>query len=195
MRSSFFLLLALLTACPGGSSGTADESTGDTAESTLPTGGEVNFDCDGYCTRITANCTAGNAQYSNKETCLSTCAYFDMGSESDMSGNTLGCRLYHAGAAQADPDTHCTHAGPGGNGQCGSNCEGFCTIATGTCAADWPDTPACLAACMDIGDAEPYDAGDVGGNSLACRIYHLTVATMLPDDHCAHTLPMSETCI
>lgn len=192
VRFAFFVLL--LTACPPSSGDTDDESSGESA-ATTPTGGEVNFDCDGYCTRITANCTAANAQYLNKETCLSTCAFFAMGSESDMAGDTLGCRLYHAGAAQTDPQAHCTHAGPGGNGQCGANCDGFCTIATGACAADWPEVATCLTTCATFGDAEPFDAGDVSGDTLACRLYHLTVATMFPDDHCPHTLPASETCI
>lgn len=197
MRSSAFLLLTLLAACPGDSNDSGDASTGasDPSAASEPTGGAVNFDCDGYCTRITANCTGAVAQYSNKETCLSTCANFDTGAESDMSGNTLGCRLYHAGAAASDPTLHCSHAGPGGNGQCGSNCDGFCAIVTATCPAEWPDPDACLDACADLGDAEPYDAGDLAGDTLACRIYHATVATMLPADHCAHTLPLSETCV
>ena len=41
---------------------------------------------------------------------------------------------------------------------------------------------------------EPYDAGDVAGNTFACRLYHLTVATTLPDAHCPHIQPTSATC-
>lgn len=188
-----FVLLALLAAC---TTNTGDTEAAGSSESgsSVPTGGEVNFDCDGYCTRITANCTATNAQYPNKETCLSTCAHFDVGSEADMTGNTLGCRYYHADAAADAPETHCTHAGPGGNGQCGANCEGFCAIATSACAAAWPDPAACLTTCATYSDAEPFDAGDAAGDTLACRLYHLTVATVLPTVHCPHTQPMSEPC-
>jgi hypothetical protein len=38
-----------------------------------------------------------------------------------MSGNTLGCRIYHGGApAVMDAATHCPHAGPSGAGVCGN---------------------------------------------------------------------------
>ena len=41
-----------------------------------------------------------------------------VGDPADTSGNTLYCRIYHGGApAKADPDTHCTHAGPDGTGE------------------------------------------------------------------------------
>jgi len=37
-------------------------------------------------------------------------------------------------------------------------------------------------------------AGDRGGDTLACRLDHLTVATEDPVDHCPHILPKSSTC-
>jgi hypothetical protein len=190
------LALSLLLACtPTPGAETDDAETGAT---TVPTDGgevgEVNFDCDGYCTRITDNCTAARAQYPNKETCMSTCAHFPQGQESDMTGNSLGCRLYHAGAAADAPDTHCTHAGPGGNGQCGSNCEGFCTVAAAACPAVYPELALCVSTCADFNDAEPFDASDLSGDTLACRLYHLTVATMFAEMHCPHTAAISDPC-
>jgi hypothetical protein len=38
-----------------------------------------------------------------------------------MAGNNLNCRIYHGGApAMMAPGTHCPHAGPSGDGVCGS---------------------------------------------------------------------------
>lgn len=56
------------------------------------------------------------------------------------------------------------------------------------------DDAACMTACADLSDAEPFDAGDRGGDTLACRLDHLTVATEDPVDHCPHILPKSSTC-
>ena len=46
----------------------------------------------------------------------------------DTTGNTIGCRLYHAGAAAADPVLHCPHAGPTGGNVCGSWCDNYCQL-------------------------------------------------------------------
>lgn len=196
MRS--FLSLALLLAACSDSGGSTNDAATDAQTTGTPTGGAEdtsgNFDCATYCERITANCTGGNAQYSNQQLCEATCGRLDPGSASDKTGNTLGCRLYHAGAAEGDPDTHCTHAGPGGNGMCGSNCEGFCGIATRACPDVWPELAACETTCATFSNAEPYDAGDISGDTLACRLYHLTVATVYPADHCAHTGAVSDPC-
>lgn len=172
--------------------GTAAETTAGTAEPT--TGGAADVTCADYCTAITANCTAANAQYSAMDTCMGSCKAFDVGTAADMAGNTLGCRLYHAGAAKADPATHCTHAGPGGAGVCGADCDGFCAIAADACPGTFADDAACQAACAMYDATESYDASDVAGDTLACRLYHLTVATTLPADHCAHILPDSAPC-
>ncbi len=195
--SSLVLLALSFTACSDSTGSTDDQDTG--SQTTAPTGGAEdtagNFDCATYCERITMNCTAGNAQYTNLQLCEATCATFDGGAQSDTTGNTLGCRIYHAGAAAGDPATHCTHAGPGGNGMCGANCQGFCTTAVRTCPAEWPEQAACETTCAGFSDAESYDASDAAGDTLACRLYHLTVSTVFPDEHCPHTAAMSSTCL
>ena len=114
--------------------------------------------------------------------------------EADRDGNTLGCRVYHTDAAAADPAMHCTHAGPGGAGQCGSTCEGFCAVADLACPGTFTDGEMCASACAGYSNSEPFDAGDVAGDTLACRLYHATVATEAPAVHCAHILPDSATC-
>jgi hypothetical protein len=47
------------------------------------------------------------------------------------SGDTVACRIAHAGLARAAPNPHCWNAGPFGYGACGEPCEGFCDIAAG----------------------------------------------------------------
>src|SRR5262249_246457 len=85
--------------------------------------------CTDYCNAINSACTSGNAQYDSDAACLKSCAALQRGTSIDDSGNTVGCRITHAGLAVVDPDSHCPHAGPGGDGVCGDTCESFCTIA------------------------------------------------------------------
>lgn len=188
------LLCTLSLACGDASNADTAGSSSSGATSDTPTGGQTALDCSSYCTTITANCTAKNAQYASIEQCQGSCGAFPLGDEADRDGNTLGCRVYHADAAASAPDTHCTHAGPGGNNQCGSNCEGFCALASLACSGTFTDGEACMSACAGYPDSEPFDAADVSGDTLACRLYHLTVATEAPEVHCPHILPDSQTC-
>jgi len=159
------------------------------------TEGPTDARCMMYCAQIMTNCTGKNAQYVSAETCAGVCATFRPGSDGDVSGNSFACRLYHTGAAGMDANTHCVHAGPSGGGACGEPCEGFCTIAGAICPTEWPDAPTCASECAGFDGSEPYDAGDVSGDTLACRLYHLTVAATDPAVHCAHTVAMSAPCV
>ena len=176
----------------------ATTSTPTTGEATTgpeaTTGSETDL-CGDYCVSISANCTGEHAQYGTPQTCLATCAAFLPGTPADTVGNTLGCRTYHAGAAAADPVTHCTHAGPGGAGVCGDNCEGFCAIAGHACPDAWPDDAACQTACGTFSPDESYDATDVAGNTFACRLYHATAAALDPVTHCGHIKGDSAPCM
>lgn len=173
-------------ASSSGASSSGDPGTGD------DTSGVV--DCDAYCDLIGLNCDGDFTQYGSRETCMTSCAAFAPGSPGDMSGNSLACRHYHAGLAAMANDVHCTHAGPGGDTACGSNCEGFCAIAGRYCPEAWADTAACIAACVTFPADEHYDANDVSGNSFACRLYHVTAASLDPVVHCAHIKGDSPTC-
>ena len=150
--------------------------------------------CEGYCATITTHCGGAFTQYGAPEMCMGACAAFAPGAPGDTSGNTLACRTYHAGAAADADDTHCTHAGPGGDMACGSNCEGFCAIAGKYCPDAWPDNDACIVACTGFDAAEKYDASDVAGDTLACRLYHATAASIDPTAHCGHIVGDSPTC-
>jgi len=154
-------------------------------------------ECDAYCTAVAANCSGAEAQYGSTATCLAACAAFPQGTLGDMSGNSLECRAYHAGAAASDATTHCVHAGPGGAGVCGANCDGYCQIVLDSCTGVdqvYATLGDCTTACAGFTDTEKYDASDMGGDTLACRLYHATAASTDPVTHCGHTQPVSATC-
>ncbi|SFF10783.1 hypothetical protein SAMN02745121_06968 [Nannocystis exedens] len=144
------------------------------------------------------NCLGPQAQYPNADSCNRACASFPAGARGDVSGNSYACRRYHTDAAAMDAPTHCVHAGPSGGGACGDNCDGFCAIAVSICPGEHPSVDACLAACAGFPDDEEFDVGDVAGDTLACRLYHLTVAATGEADaatHCPHTVQDSQTCM
>ena len=169
---------------------TTSDATGDTT-----TGGSGR--CMMYCQDIMAACTGPEAQYASLASCVNVCDTFRAGMPNDMSGNSFSCRRYHTNAAVDDPTTHCVHAGPGGGGGCGDNCDGFCSIARAICPDEYPDD-ACQAYCSGLDDSEKYDISDAAGDTLACRLYHLTVAATSETDaatHCPHTESPSATCL
>jgi hypothetical protein len=66
-------------------------------------------------------------------------------------------------AAAGTPGLHCRHAGPGGDGQCGDNCTGFCTLVMHACE-DQPAPPylsegECVLACNGFATDPPYNVG------------------------------------
>lgn len=162
-------------------------------------GATPTLDCATYCATIRANCTGANEQYAppgETDDCLATCeAFAEPGTLEDTSGNTLGCRIYHATAAASDADMHCGHAGPLGGGVCGTPCEGFCDLVDDLC--DGAYTMGGAGRCSTLCAAYPegdYSTASTSGNTLACRMYHLTVASNLPDPHCDHVGAISSTC-
>jgi len=147
-------------------------------------------DCTAYCTTIMANCNATNnqKQWADMATCTATCAKLPLGaSDGEVSGNTVGCRQYHAGASAADPATHCIHAGPSGGDVCGSKCDAYCSIVQGSCTganAAYADNATCMAACGSLNTTGAIS--DVSGVSYFCHLYHATAAVGDPATHCAH---------
>jgi hypothetical protein len=155
--------------------------------------GDDALTCDAYCTAIAKACTGDKLQYESNDACMKLCATFPVGTTSDMSGNTLGCRLNEANALNQTGDGVCAAAGPGGDGICGSNCESFCTSVAVICPGDFKSQAECRLACARIPDAQCpafFVVPDVIPNvdSIQCRIYHLSAATINPMEHCPHTL-------
>lgn len=167
----------------------------------------VALDCPSYCAEVQANCTGANAQYPDMAHCIATCASFTVGTSkvTDTSGNTLGCRIYYAGAPSImTAGTHCVHAGPGGDlitaappAFCsgGDVCASFCTLeikACGSLDAPLPGNPkdstnnplyqyrnmaSCMTACAAFDKTHAYSTA-AAGDSLACRFYHATSAAI-----------------
>jgi hypothetical protein len=195
------------TTTTASASATSGGSGGDTSSSSTTGGGGMGGSgggmadaCTKYCTDIMKTCKDANAQYASEANCMESCkALPATGMDGAMQGNTIQCRQYHvgvAGSSAAMADMHCTHAGPGGDGLCGMNCEGFCSIAVATCNAEWKD----MASCMDAMTGCPafkddknvkYVAPTAAGDTFECRLYHLTVATSDAATHCPHTVLMS----
>lgn len=162
--------------------------------------GPVAATCDSYCRTVNTNCVDANRQYGNTPAeaargCMFTCVGFGWpaGSPGDTSGNTLACRAYHAGVAAGDPAMHCPHAGPLGGGVCGdSQCADFCAANLAVCAganAAYASLADCMSACAALTDAGSSIASPTTttGNTLSCRLYHLSEATVDPAMFCPQT--------
>jgi hypothetical protein len=159
-------------------------------------------DCAAYCTTINKNCTGALFEYHNDGVCRAMCQHFDLGLPGDESGDSLACRLVHAGRAATDPLTHCPHAGPLGGNQCGQICESFCLQAHAVCSDVTPfeSEQSCQEACKNFGYREVVsaDAGDLAfgydnpkSTTINCRLEHLENAVQSTNDgdrksHCLH---------
>jgi hypothetical protein len=188
----------------GGSDASGDD--GGDAAALAPT-------CSEYCSTIQANCMAANQQYPSTAICMAVCTSFPPGAVGATSGNTLGCRLTHAGyAAGSNATTHCHHAGiTGGDldptdttaGACGEGCDAFCNEALVACTnattpggtAPYASKEACMAECkMFPASSSNFSTAATSGNTFHCRAYHLTAASTTPNPHCGHVKLVSPTC-
>ncbi|WP_437275628.1 hypothetical protein WME90_30825 [Sorangium sp. So ce375] len=196
----FFLagMLTVFVALPGcgddgdgGSGATTSSSTGGDGGG----GSAPEVSCSTYCTAIMANCSGDGAQYSNQASCEAFCANLPEGTAGDTTGNSLACRAYHADAAKTDAPTHCIHAGPSGGDVCGTAIETFCEVAPAACPEVYADKAACDAEAAGFDNAAPYTGPGSMGDTLACRLYHLTEAAALAVAHCPHIGESSPVCI
>jgi hypothetical protein len=153
--------------------------------------------CTDYCSTIMTACQGTNLEYPSAAECLRSCAGLPRVAGA---GNTIGCRTDHANFALTDAVTHCPHAGPAGDGVCGVNCESFCSLAATTCTGtnqQFTVGPDCMTACAGFSMTPPrytVPGGAAGGNTFACRMYHLTLATIDPVTHCPHIAVVSAVC-
>jgi len=182
------------SACNGSCSGNPDCASGYGCDMGDCTNGPT---CADYCSVIQANCVDSNEQYDSTDLCLHSCAGLPRGLGV---GNTIDCRTTHAGLAASDALVHCPHAGPSGDGTCGGTCESFCSLAGQVCTGanqQFIDNADCLAKCALFPAPARYTTGVATGDTFACRMYHLTLAT--PDapsatTHCPHIAPVSSVC-
>ncbi|MDX2055033.1 MAG: hypothetical protein SFV15_21700 [Polyangiaceae bacterium] len=148
--------------------------------------------CADYCQIVTVACTGADAVYESVSQCLQTCTKLTVGQLDHKTENTVGCRKYHAYNSLLDPKTHCSHAGPTGDGHCGkdtdasfANCESYCQLAAGACPTEfgqkYADAAACLSECFGMPatfnakkDSGYTTASAASGNTLQCRVLHTT---------------------
>lgn len=170
----------------GGGSTSPDASMGGAPDAGDAPDGRADLDlCESYCSTMMANCSGANAQFESMDECLTLCeaAGWREGQEGDSGGNSLHCRITHAGdLAIDDPETHCPHAGPTGGEMCGSYCENYCFYSNTHCAElhAYEDIASCVSACdklMPRGGASA--AAD--GNSVECRIRYAVEAAKTGD--------------
>lgn len=151
--------------------------------------------CQSYCDTVMEVCTDENALYTTRELCLGVCAQLEPGDPLEPSGNTIACRMQQAKSAVREPADHCRFMGPGGGGECGTDCEAYCELFPKACPDDVEYTTAasCLKACGGLTDQERFDiTADYTGDSIECRLVHLSSATVKPEEHCSHApLPPS----
>ncbi|MBI1944538.1 MAG: hypothetical protein HYS27_02520 [Deltaproteobacteria bacterium] len=150
-----------------------------------PTGGSAcGTYCDVYCDAAMANCAEGNALYADHESCLAACALIpDIGATNAPDGDSVQCRLYHLGAAKADPATHCVHGGATGGNACGSWCDVYCDVMDQVCPTEYTGAADCDTACQGFGQDGAIN--DATGDTVQCRLYHAGAAAA-DNTHCAH---------
>ena len=178
----------------GGGEGAADGDEGVAGESGAAAGaaGAAGKLCDAYCERVQAACVDDAAVYTGAATCLGVCGALPPGAPGDESGNSVECRLRQAEHAidTAEPAIHCPGAGPGGDGTCGQNCESYCVLLQRLCPARfdaaYDGLSACAAACTEIPDPGGFTITVSQGDSLQCRLWHVSAATVDPSMHCGH---------
>ena len=148
-------------------------------------------ECADYCSRVMVACTSQFQVYISEEVCLGLCSHMQTGDPLEpISENTVACRARQAELAELEPDVHCMNAGPGGNGECGSDCEAYCQLQAKTCpdqAKDYPTLQACEKACSGLTDQQSFDIdADHEGDTIECRLVHISSAAIQPDMHCQH---------
>ncbi len=180
---------ATLEASTGGGTGSGGAGGAAADGGTFPPGL-----CGEYCASVLKNCTEANELYTSPQICLDVCKLLPAGTKDDTSGNTVGCRLHYSEEIPVvgERETNCPAAGPGGNGVCGTDCEGFCSIAMGACTGtnvQYSSAADCATGCATVPDPGGYNDSvpNQTGNSVQCRLYHASAASFDPKFHCPHT--------
>jgi hypothetical protein len=150
--------------------------------------------CNEYCNTVEANCTGEFDVYTSPDTCRGVCSALQPGEPGVAVGNTIHCRLANAKAAESTQEfgQHCPAAGPGGDGICGENCESYCTVLEKACPnefARFDGAGDCVSECeANVPDLGGFDISQDEGNSMQCRLYHVSAASDKPVPHCKHAI-------
>lgn len=74
--------------------------------------------CHSYCDTYFSACVGTLNSYASEDDCMAQCAAWYPGVHHDTTGDSVGCRTFHATAALEDAPVHCPHAGPSGGNVC-----------------------------------------------------------------------------
>ncbi|HET7541759.1 MAG TPA: hypothetical protein VFK05_17915 [Polyangiaceae bacterium] len=178
-------------------------------------------DCEGYCTLYNRACDGnsnnpfngaiGRDQSGDLGACIEKCHAIRPATHAAkgdalpvpgydfragaLSGDTLGCRLYYASLAVADP-SYCDTAGIRPSGPClGSavpDCSDYC-LALGVACKDnlkvFESNPQCEAVCNATRHGIKQTVDEV--DTIGCRTAHEFNALLIdPDTHCPHISPL-----
>lgn len=179
----------------GGEASTGDgEDNATNVDTGMATTGGVEMDCGTYC-GIYMDACSDFSQYANDQECMDHCGQWPVGTEQDVEGDTLGCRMYHVTVASGnEPSVHCPHASPSGDGVCAEeeapDCQTYCETYLGNCTGDngvYVDMDDCMTQCA------PWYPGlveDISRNTVGCRTYHGGAPAFGdPELHCPHAGP------
>jgi hypothetical protein len=147
----------------------------------------VSPECSEYCTLVAEACQDKHQVYTTEATCLGVCELLEKGTDLEPVGNTVECRIAQAKLSLREPAEHCPLAGPGGGGVCGSDCEAYCQLFAAVCEPEFREQADCVRACDGLTDQTRFDVqADHEGDTIECRLVHVSSATVEPETHCAH---------
>ena len=194
--------LLMLTACES-IAGIPDVRTEDPK---VDADGGASGGCAAFCKRAAQLCTEEFTIY-QPDACMTACSLY---SEEDLKCRE-GALDDLAKSNENDRNLYCPRASLGGGGMCGGNlCTNYCNSMSTVCAdhredsVNYPDgnpehAEECKTKCAVIPDkaksslgpgASSFDViADHEGDTIQCRLVHLTLATIstrLASDHCAH---------
>lgn len=146
--------------------------------------------CDNYCQLVMTAC-GEHPQYDDLDQCTKFCRAalkavpLSMGSPVDNGNDTLNCRRWHAYSALFEETSHCSHAGPSGDGHCGENvCTTYCSLLENACTTrfkkDFPTgADQCRLQCEKLTNGAVKDLGysldksETRENTFFCRVRNL----------------------
>ncbi len=146
--------------------------------------------CVEYCGNVMTNCVDEHSVYAQAKVCEAVCPHFDKGTtlESPDGGNTLACRSAQAELAERE-STVCEFAGPGGGSACGGDCAGYCHLFSQICPKEFGNQTQekCVEQCGALARAAEFNAAEYStGDTLDCRLIHVSAAAVDPTTHCPH---------
>lgn len=197
----------------GGDTGASDAGdTGGADASDVGTGGVDTGDagadpqCAEYCDVYMQHCTAvagAGLVFDSRQACLDACRFLPHhGQQGETEGDTVYCRIYHAGFAGERNDrdhraSHCGHAQPVSTGFCleteRDRCVEYCRNVAQACTdeeAVFESEEACRAVC---GADAPQTDARLTGEALRCRTGYAETAAEVGDlaANCASASPRS----